>query len=165
MIGFFSHFYLVIYLFNAFFFRIGASQLNWSLCGTKTWIGATEVATLLTFLGIKCEILDFSSPTGRTPSGKPTHIAMVERVTKYITENLPFPIYLQFEGHSQTIIGCRPGNRGLVILDPNARNSTFSFLPTAATNKAQYQLVLITGVLSQYEREALNGTWHHTRVS
>ncbi|KAF6365692.1 zinc finger containing ubiquitin peptidase 1 [Rhinolophus ferrumequinum] len=82
----------------------GASQLNNKLQGTKAWIGACEVYTLLTSLRVKCHIIDFHKSTG--PLG--THPRLFEWILKYYSserEGSPKvvctskpPIYLQHQG-------------------------------------------------------------------
>uniref|UniRef100_A0A8C9CCG8 Zinc finger-containing ubiquitin peptidase 1 n=2 Tax=Phocoena sinus TaxID=42100 RepID=A0A8C9CCG8_PHOSS len=82
----------------------GASQLNNRLQGTKAWIGACEVYTLLTSLRIKCRIIDFHKSTG--PLG--THPRLFEWIMSYYSserEGSPKvlftskpPIYLQHQG-------------------------------------------------------------------
>ncbi|XP_026943742.1 zinc finger-containing ubiquitin peptidase 1 isoform X2 [Sagmatias obliquidens] len=82
----------------------GASQLNNRLQGTKAWIGACEVYTLLTSLRIKCRIIDFHKSTG--PLG--THPRLFEWILSYYSserEGSPKvlftskpPIYLQHQG-------------------------------------------------------------------
>lgn len=65
---------------------------------TRKWIGATEVVTLLSFLKIKCQLVDFHRPTG--PGG--THPELFNWVLKYF-ESVPpgefvAPLYLQHQG-------------------------------------------------------------------
>lgn len=82
----------------------GASQLNNKLQGTKAWIGACEIYTLLTSLKVKCRIIDFHKSTG--PSG--THPRLFEWILNYYsseTEGAPKvvctskpPVYLQHQG-------------------------------------------------------------------
>lgn len=89
----------------------GASQLNNRLQGTKAWIGACEIYTLLTSLRIKCRIVDFHKSTG--PLG--THPRLFEWILSYYAserEGSPKavctskpPIYLQHQGHSRTVVG------------------------------------------------------------
>ncbi|KAM6084378.1 zinc finger-containing ubiquitin peptidase 1 isoform 1-T1 [Theristicus caerulescens] len=82
----------------------GASHFNNRLHGSKAWIGACEIYSLLTNLRIKCQIIDFHKPTG--PMG--THPRLFEWVLRYYsTENeggakvvctSKPPIYLQHQG-------------------------------------------------------------------
>ncbi|KAM6186453.1 zinc finger-containing ubiquitin peptidase 1 isoform 2-T2 [Rhynchocyon petersi] len=101
----------------------GASQLNNRLQGTKAWIGACEVYTLLTSLGVKCHIVDFHKSTG--PLG--THPRLFEWILNYYSserEGSPKvvctskpPIYLQHQGHSRTVVGIEERkNRTLCLL-------------------------------------------------
>lgn len=82
----------------------GASQLNNRLQGTKAWIGACEVYTLLTSLRVKCHIVDFHKSTG--PLG--THPRLFEWILNYYSSEMEGspkvvctskpPIYLQHQG-------------------------------------------------------------------
>ncbi|KAG9493393.1 hypothetical protein GDO78_001352 [Eleutherodactylus coqui] len=57
----------------------GASHFNGKLQGTRAWIGACEIFCLLTSLRLKCQVLDFHTPSG--PSG--THPLLFEWVQNY----------------------------------------------------------------------------------
>ncbi|XP_072913547.1 zinc finger-containing ubiquitin peptidase 1 isoform X2 [Hemitrygon akajei] len=158
----------------------GAASFGNKLQGTRAWIGATEIYTLLTFLGIKCQIIDFHQPTG--PSG--THPRLFERIWQYyssgrdgalrsqpkvIWTNKP-PIYLQHQGHSRTIVGIEERNNGtlcLLIFDPGNQEIQ-KLLRTNMTGTSikmirrfigslkykQYQIVTINGILSVEEKNA-----------
>ncbi|XP_012999041.1 zinc finger-containing ubiquitin peptidase 1 isoform X1 [Cavia porcellus] len=156
----------------------GASQLNNRLQGTKTWIGACEVFTLLTSLRVKCRIIDFHKATG--PSG--THPRLFEWILNYYSSeqggnakvlctSKP-PIYLQHQGHSRTIVGIEERkNRTLCLLifDPGCPSremqkllkqdfeaSSLKQLRKFAGNlkHKQYQIVAIEGTLSPEEKVA-----------
>ncbi|KAM5263453.1 zinc finger-containing ubiquitin peptidase 1 isoform 2-T2 [Ctenodactylus gundi] len=105
----------------------GASQLNNRLQGTKAWIGACEVYTLLTSLRIKCRIVDFHKATG--PLG--THPRLFEWILNYysserdgnskVVRTSKPPIYLQHQGHSRTVVGIEERKNQtlcLLIFDP-----------------------------------------------
>lgn len=74
----------------------GSEQLGCKLVNTRKWIGATEVVTLLSFLRIRCQLVDFHRPTG--PSG--THPDLFRWVLKYFEQSRDFtpPLYLQHQG-------------------------------------------------------------------
>ncbi|XP_075410745.1 zinc finger-containing ubiquitin peptidase 1 [Tenrec ecaudatus] len=156
----------------------GASQLNNRLQGTKAWIGACEVYTLLTSLRVKCHIIDFHKSTG--PLG--THPRLFEWILNYYSserEGNPKvvctskpPIYLQHQGHSRTIIGIEERkNRTLclLILDPGCPSREMQKLLKQDTEASslkqlrkfvgnlkhkQYQIVAVEGVLSSEEKVA-----------
>ncbi|XP_043295424.1 zinc finger-containing ubiquitin peptidase 1 isoform X3 [Cervus elaphus] len=156
----------------------GASQLNNRLQGTKAWIGACEIYTLLTSLRIKCRIVDFHKSTG--PLG--THPRLFEWILSYYAserEGSPKvvctskpPIYLQHQGHSRTIVGIEERkNRTLCLLvfDPGCPSremqkllkqdmevSTLKQLRKFVGNlkHKQYQIVAVEGVLSSEEKIA-----------
>uniref|UniRef100_A0A8D1MXB3 Zinc finger-containing ubiquitin peptidase 1 n=1 Tax=Sus scrofa TaxID=9823 RepID=A0A8D1MXB3_PIG len=156
----------------------GASQLNNRLQGTKAWIGACEVYTLLTSLRIKCRIIDFHKSTG--PLG--THPRLFEWILNYYSserEGSPKvvctskpPIYLQHQGHSRTIVGIEERkNRTLCLLifDPgwpsrdmqkflkqDMEASSLKQLRKFVGNlkHKQYQIVAVEGVLSSEEKIA-----------
>uniref|UniRef100_A0A4W2CCF4 Zinc finger-containing ubiquitin peptidase 1 n=1 Tax=Bos indicus x Bos taurus TaxID=30522 RepID=A0A4W2CCF4_BOBOX len=156
----------------------GASQLNDKLQGTKAWIGACEIYTLLTSLRIKCRIVDFHKSTG--PLG--THPRLFEWILSYYAserEGSPKvvctskpPIYLQHQGHSRTVVGIEEKkNRTLCLLvfDPGCPSremqkllkhdmevSSLKQLRKFVGNlkHKQYQIVAVEGVLSSEEKIA-----------
>jgi hypothetical protein len=103
----------------------GAEQLGYRLTDTRKWIGATEVYTLLTSIGLDVEIVDFHRPTGEGG----THPLLFDWVWNYFSglaagSGSPCrpPLYLQHQGHSQTIVGAERSKNGtlkLLILDPS----------------------------------------------
>ncbi|XP_041043100.1 zinc finger-containing ubiquitin peptidase 1 isoform X5 [Carcharodon carcharias] len=158
----------------------GAAHFQNKLQGTRAWIGATEIYSLLTFLRIKCQIVDFHHPTG--PSD--THPRLFEWLRQFyssgrdagprlqprvIWTNKP-PIYLQHHGHSRTIIGIEERNNGklcLLIFDPGnhemqkllGRDMTGVNLKMirrfiGSMKHKQYQIVAINGFLSMEEKNA-----------
>ena len=97
--------------------------MNHHIVGTKKWIGTTELATILNYLSIRTTIYDFFKPSG--PNG--THPKLVSLVRAYfqlssangikMCQLAPYfkffiyfvkifnSIYLQYQGHSKTIVG------------------------------------------------------------
>ncbi|XP_054425842.1 zinc finger-containing ubiquitin peptidase 1 isoform X1 [Pteronotus mesoamericanus] len=154
----------------------GACQLNNRLQGTKAWIGACEIYTLLTSLRVKCRIVDFHKSTG--PLG--THPRLFEWILNYYSserEGGPKvvgtskpPIYLQHQGHSRTVIGIEERkNRTLCLLifDPGCPSremqkllkqdmeaSSLKQLRKCVGNlkHKQYQIVAAEGVLTAEEK-------------
>ncbi|XP_019869364.1 zinc finger-containing ubiquitin peptidase 1 isoform X2 [Aethina tumida] len=143
----------------------GSEQLGCRLVNTRKWIGATEVVTLLSFLRIKCQLVDFHRPTG--PNG--THPELFNWVLKYFESGVAGeftpPLYLQHQGHSRTIMGIevhRDGSLVLLVLDPSHSpqqmaqlgdtNSTTAALrllrkSEAAMKARQYQIVAVVGTI------------------
>uniref|UniRef100_A0A0C9RFI8 Znf1 protein n=1 Tax=Biomphalaria glabrata TaxID=6526 RepID=A0A0C9RFI8_BIOGL len=151
------------------FDRQGCLQLNGKLVNTKKWIGATEIVATLSYLGIKCQLIDFHAPS----SDDGTHPRLLEWVSDYFRTTQinglgrP-PLYLQHQGHSRTIIGVEFDTRAtkLLLFDPGtprdelarlARGSLGwkdlrTFRRTQAGFRAkQYQIVAVIGLLSQAE--------------
>ncbi|ELW48818.1 Zinc finger with UFM1-specific peptidase domain protein [Tupaia chinensis] len=154
----------------------GACQLNNRLQGTKAWIGACEVYTLLTSLRVKCRIVDFHKSTG--PLG--THPRLFEWILNYYSserEGSPKvvctskpPIYLQHQGHSRTVVGIEerknrtlcllifdpgcPSQEMQKLLKPEIEASSLKQLRKSAGNlkHKQYQIVAIEGILSPEEK-------------
>ncbi|KAJ1673513.1 hypothetical protein EV182_005085, partial [Spiromyces aspiralis] len=127
----------------------GAEFFGHRILGSKEWIGTTEIYCLLSYMGIKCYIVDFYKPSG--PNG--SHPALFNWVESYfvgdndsevvygsgevrrIMLTRKLPLYLQNQGHSRTIVGIeyrRPDVRGdgssssnasmsfdLLVFDPN----------------------------------------------
>ncbi|XP_005073338.1 zinc finger-containing ubiquitin peptidase 1 isoform X1 [Mesocricetus auratus] len=156
----------------------GACQLNNKLQGTKAWIGACEIYTLLTSLRVKCRIIDFHKSTG--PSG--THPRLFEWILNYysseregnskvVCTSKP-PVYLQHQGHSRTIVGIEEKkNRTLCLLifDPGCPSREMQKLlrqdveagslrqlrkSVGNLKHKQYQIVAVEGVLSPEEKVA-----------
>lgn len=119
----------------------GASHFNQRLLGTRAWIGATEIYSLLTSLRISASIIDFHQPTG--PGD--THPQLFDWVKQYFCQSsssssssssrrlpprliqtrLP-PLYLQHQGHSRSIVGLeqkKNGSHCLLVLDPGSSAS------------------------------------------
>ncbi|XP_060728829.1 zinc finger-containing ubiquitin peptidase 1 isoform X1 [Tachysurus vachellii] len=159
----------------------GASQFNGRLKGTRAWIGATEIYTILTSLKLRARVVDFHQPTG--PGD--THPRLFRWVKNYfslpsstgarvpprvVKTNLP-PIYLQHQGHSRTIVGVEERRNGSIcvlmfdpgcspaemrkLLNPNTSPSHFNRLRKFPTHlkKQQYQVVVVEGVLSEDEKQ------------
>ena len=123
--------------------RSGAAQLEHDIVNTCKWIGATEVYALLTYLGIRCSILDFDSASVALDDSRLSEFSncLLDRVQDYFmsttntstnTNDNGFntvhmtnkaPIYIQHEGHSRTIVGIEVLNNGekrnLLVFDPD----------------------------------------------
>ncbi|XP_071405051.1 zinc finger-containing ubiquitin peptidase 1 isoform X3 [Pithys albifrons albifrons] len=156
----------------------GASHFNNRLHGSKAWIGACEIYSLLTSLRMKCQIIDFHKPTGAMG----THPRLFEWVlhyysadnesaTKVVCTSKP-PIYLQHQGHSRTVVGIEEKkNKSLCLLlfDPGCSSQEMQKLlkqNSDGTNlkllrkfvgslkEKQYQIVAVDGVLSLEEKAA-----------
>ncbi|XP_058658099.1 zinc finger-containing ubiquitin peptidase 1 isoform X2 [Ammospiza caudacuta] len=156
----------------------GASHFNNRLHGSKAWIGACEIYSLLTSLRIKCQIIDFHKPTG--PMG--THPRLFEWILHYysadneggakvVCTSKP-PIYLQHQGHSRTVVGIEEKkNRSLCLLlfDPGCSSQQMQKLLkqnsdgtglrllrkfVGSLKEKQYQIVAVDGVLSLEEKAA-----------
>uniref|UniRef100_H3D289 C2H2-type domain-containing protein n=1 Tax=Tetraodon nigroviridis TaxID=99883 RepID=H3D289_TETNG len=118
----------------------GAAHFHQRLLGTRAWIGATEIFSLLTFLGINSRIVDFHRATG---AGH-THPLLFDWVRRYFSQaggagqlprrlsrtSLP-PLYLQHHGtvagrHLQPVALAAQGRGGglcLLLLDPASSRS------------------------------------------
>ncbi|XP_046732838.1 zinc finger-containing ubiquitin peptidase 1 isoform X2 [Silurus meridionalis] len=159
----------------------GASQFNGRLRGTRAWIGATEIYSVLTSLQLRARIIDFHQPTG--PGD--THPRLFQWVKNYfsfltttggrvppkvVKTNLP-PIYLQHQGHSRSIVGLEERRNGSIcmllfdpgcspadmrkILGPNTSSNHLNRLRKFPTHlkHQQYQVVVVEGVLSKEEKQ------------
>lgn len=118
----------------------GAEQLGCKLNNTRKWIGATEIVTVLSWLRINCQLVDFHRPT--QGGGHPELFNYVLQYFEEPRAHTP-PLYLQHQGdsgggnyrrvdelltsislnpgHSRTIIGIEQKANGLtlLILDPS----------------------------------------------
>lgn len=152
------------------FDEIGAQQLGNSLVDTRKWIGATEAVTLLSYLKIRCLLVDFHVPTG--PNS--THPELLKWVRKYFkngSENgFVAPLFLQHQGHSRSIIGAEEevnGTINLMVLDPSwSKEKMFELenpdgsglrllrVSSSSLKAQQYQIVAVIGTMfseSDYE--------------
>eukprot|EP00158_Paraphelidium_tribonemae_P001929 Partr_v1_DN24966_c0_g1_i2_m45362 putative Zinc finger with UFM1-specific peptidase domain len=100
---------------------MGAGHFSGRLRGTKAWLGATEVATLLYSMRIPCTIVDFAR---RKNEG--CGAAVVQYVKGYFAKGRPDVLpcmYLQYQGHSMTVVGVQQGQGAAVdelwIFDPS----------------------------------------------
>ncbi|CAL9705497.1 unnamed protein product [Knipowitschia caucasica] len=157
----------------------GATHFSHKLQGTRAWIGATEIYSLLTSLRVRARIVDFHQPSG--PGD--THPRLFDWVRQYfsrgqnssrappriINTKLP-PLYLQHQGHSRTVVGLeqrRSGGLCLLILDPGSSSSDLRRVLSPNSRSAalrqmrkfpsglkhtQYQLVAAEGVLSEQDK-------------
>lgn len=154
----------------------GSEQLGCRLVNTRKWIGATEVVTLLSFLRIRSQLVDFHKPTGSNG----THPELFNWVLKHFEtsasgEFTP-PLYLQHQGHSRTIMGVevhRDGTIVFLVLDPShspmqmrqlldtcSGMSAMRLLrkSEAAMKARQYQVVAVIGIVDsdqQYQQSKL----------
>ncbi|XP_061176566.1 zinc finger-containing ubiquitin peptidase 1-like isoform X2 [Saccostrea echinata] len=146
----------------------GKEQLGNKVTNTTKWIGATEIVATLFSLKVKCQLLDFHSPSG--PQG--THPKLFEWIKAYFEKKEPYklPIYLQHHGHSRTVVGIeevREGGLRLLIFDPstprkqmqqyhgvvNGSNLRTIRRTLHGLKAKQYQLVAVTGVLTDQQYE------------
>ncbi|KAJ8963876.1 hypothetical protein NQ314_005312 [Rhamnusium bicolor] len=146
----------------------GSEQLGCRLVNTRKWIGATEVVTLLSFLRIKCQLVDFHRPTG--PGG--SHPDLFNWVLKYFESSVggEFTAPPISATSSRTIMGIevhRDGSLVLLVLDPSHSpqqmaqfgdtNSVTAALrllrkSEAAMKARQYQIVAIVGMIDSEQQ-------------
>lgn len=103
----------------------GAAQLD-GIVGGKTWIGATEAVRLLRHQGLKARVVDVvwkgvSKPTNQIGN------ALFEFARRSGETRLP--LFLQWRGHSVTVVGvekCGTGSGALLALDPGSSREYLS---------------------------------------
>jgi len=99
------------------------------------WIGATEVVTVLRYMGARSMVVDFTSENCTSHTGGLACIC-AQWLNKYFSQVWPSqegiyvrgerfipPVYLQYVGHSVTIVGIHfdeaiPTNSRILIFDP-----------------------------------------------
>ena len=95
--------------------------------GTRKWLGASDAFATLRWLGLNVKLYDVDAPSGPVAAAAVMGFAQEhfagstrgEAGTPTVS-----PIYLQFQGHSQTIVGavCRGApDEALLIWDPAGR--------------------------------------------
>jgi len=127
------------------FDKQGSKQLGERVVGTRKWIGASDVATVLRWAGIHAELYDFTvargsngthpdlfnfvadfyttpKAKGEAPSSALSALMKSGSTPTATNTDLP-PIFLQHFGHSRTIVGVdiRSSDKNdahLLILDP-----------------------------------------------
>jgi hypothetical protein len=125
---------------------VGAEYLG-RLVGTKKWIGATEVVSLMRYFGVDAKVVDFKSD--RFPGGQSEMaVTIIRWLYSYYTkvwsnvsgafiENEVFipPIYMQYQGHSVTIVGIEVredltdlSQANLLVFDPGATIRDIEFM-------------------------------------
>ena len=107
------------------FSQYAAAELDRSVADSSKWIGTTEIQALFSFQYIECYIKDFSHGTVKTAVAQSSRDvaratkvqcgqlqrAMYKFVHDYFLERMSSedgfipPLYIQYEGHSRTIIG------------------------------------------------------------
>lgn len=146
----------------------GKEQLGGKLQNTRKWIGATEIMTLLSWMRIECQMIDFHRPT----ASNGCHPDLFSYVLRYFEQPRPHtpPLYLQHQGHSRTIIGIEQKTSGLtlLILDPSHSPRQVASLGSSqdtlrlirrgpnAMKAPQYQIVSVVGKLDTEEEYQVN---------
>ena len=155
--------YWLEHAWSAGFDVAGAAQLG-TLVGTREWIGATEILTLLRFAGVRAEVSDFE---GR--GGGDLGDAVWEWAWRRFDPSEPTaPGVLQWRGHSVAVVGAsmeapgEPTRRRILVLDPSTvgsanpngeRGARVAELDPARLRKSAYQGVFLPGGGSRYPTE------------
>ncbi|KND04835.1 hypothetical protein, variant 2 [Spizellomyces punctatus DAOM BR117] len=169
---------------RAGFDQMGASHFSGRLVGSRKWIGATEIAATLLWMGIRVTVYDFHRPSGS--DGK--HHAVLDTVEQYfreaaqeavaqqseglkrfgftstseraiITSSEKPPLYFQHQGHSRTIVGIetlRSGVRNLLVYDPS--NSVAEDLRSPLSSSPMSTSSCNAKGLPKKETNSLSGT-------
>jgi hypothetical protein len=116
--------------------REGAKDLR-NLVDTNKWIGTAELYTAFTFRGIPSQLVDFDLSKSEKgiqvmidwivqyfspPNPKQDTVTDVLRGASPVIATDKMPLVLQFNGHSQTIIGyeiSKNGDTNLLVFDPS----------------------------------------------
>ncbi|KAG2158113.1 peptidase family C78-domain-containing protein [Suillus bovinus] len=116
--------------------REGAKDLG-SLVDTNKWIGTAELYTAFTFRGVPSQLVDFDLSKSEKgvqvmidwivqyfspPNPKQGTVTDVLRGASPVIATNKMPLVLQFNGHSQTIIGyeiLKNGDTNLLVFDPS----------------------------------------------
>jgi len=139
------------YAWKCGFDLTGAAQLGHKVKGTNKWIGTTEVAVLLSFFKLRVGIYEFKNIQNSSHQ-------MIQWITDYFHQDREFlpPLYLQYAGHSISIIGVEIGSRGthILVFDPansgqyikkelgQSRFRTVRF-PVTRFKSTEYQIITI----------------------
>lgn len=102
---------------------MGKEQLGGVLFNTTKWIGASDVAAMFSFLKIKTELVDIVK--SKNSNKNLAHVLYDYAYRYFETEcsqnKFVYPIFIQHDGHSRTIVGIENGkNKNLIIFDPGS---------------------------------------------
>lgn len=122
----------------------GRDQLEGKVVGTSKWIGPTEIYSILFSMGISCTIVDF-----HTPDSDGKHSRLLNFIKDYFytvtadgySTRLP-PLYLQYRGHSITVIGYERTRdfECLLVFDPSySPGIRFDFVDGKLVNKTRFK--------------------------
>uniref|UniRef100_UPI00398E6D7C zinc finger-containing ubiquitin peptidase 1 isoform X2 n=1 Tax=Pristiophorus japonicus TaxID=55135 RepID=UPI00398E6D7C len=131
----------------------GAAHFKNTLRGTRAWIGATEIYSLLTFLRIKCQIVDFHHPTG--PSD--THPRLFEWLRQYYSSGRDAGLHLQPRvvwTNKSPIYLQHQEMQKLLRRDVTGVNLRMIRRFIGSMKHKQYQIVAVNGLLSVEEKNA-----------
>lgn len=149
----------------------GAAQLDHKLTKTKKWIGATEIAVALKFIGLRAHIVDFYQAT----AADGTHPELFAWMKRYFSkDSAQTPVYIQHQGHSRLVVGfeeryTKVKTQHLILFDPShppkkmqelfggerRQNTGFNMLrkTTKQMKSKQYQLVYVDGIMTEAEKQ------------
>ncbi|XP_055334265.1 zinc finger-containing ubiquitin peptidase 1-like [Paramacrobiotus metropolitanus] len=82
-----------------------ATELEHNVVETSKWIGTTEIQALFHSMRIDCVIRDFGSVIGATDVQDQLFTFVQEYFATEATKGFVAPMYIQYSGHSRTIIG------------------------------------------------------------
>ncbi|KAI0374736.1 DUF1671-domain-containing protein [Pilatotrama ljubarskyi] len=115
----------------------GAQQLQHKLVGTDKWIGTADLYVAFTYRGIPAQLVDFNDLrggveplmqwiynyfSGGDPRANSATVGEALRGARAVNVTDKLPIILQYQGHSQTIVGCERVKNGaikLLTFDPS----------------------------------------------
>jgi Peptidase family C78 len=159
---------------------------------SSKWIGTTEIFALFSSMKIECVIKDFANGNGDLKQ------QLFHFVREYFVENLKkgfaAPLYIQYSGHSRTVIGVDVtgldtpedpklmDNVGLLIFDPGQSQwdikirgtptrkwyKNHIYCPVKSFKENTFQILYFTGkILSQAQYEVMKepGAGHETSAA
>jgi hypothetical protein len=149
------------------FDAVGAASIG-PLLGSRKWLGATEVVTLLRFLSIPARVVDFEGTKFASKTGLVA--ATTQWIYSYFTTVWPRtaglyvqdevfvpPLYMQWQGHSVTVVGIDYNERcpefsTLLVFDP--AEST-AMLESALRNDGRIPQSIAVSATSLLSRKAM----------
>ncbi|CAF0758124.1 unnamed protein product [Brachionus calyciflorus] len=165
---------------------MGKNQLGGVLYNTTKWIGASDVAAMFSFLGIKTELVDITRSRHATNPNLSVAEAMFDYVYNYFvtecqkSDNFVYPIYVQHDGHSRTIVGIENGkNKNFILFDPGSNKKEIEehvkYNPTRLltllrrslttfNRNREYQLLIVRGKFDTNEEYEAAKILKSTRI-
>lgn len=118
-----------------------SAELDHSVIETSKWIGTTEIQALFHSMRIECFIRDFGSVIGAADVQDQVYTFVQEYFTVSDEQGYIAPMYIQYSGHSRTIIGLDA--TGIEQVEDDRKPKTGKGLPHPLPNADKLGLIIL----------------------